>query len=72
MYALSVGGLSYPLLGDVKKEIAKAFGVLREDGLSERATFLIDKNGVIKWAKVNEIGKQRDNEEFFAELKKLN
>lgn len=71
MYALSVGGLSYPLLGDLKKEVATAFGVLREDGLSERATFIIGKDGVIKWSKVNEISKQRDNEEFFAELKKL-
>lgn len=72
MYSLSVGGLSYPLLGDIKKEIAKAFGVLREDGLSERATFLIGTDGTIKWAKVNPIGTQRDNEELLAEVKKCN
>ncbi|OHB72242.1 MAG: hypothetical protein A2W23_08770 [Planctomycetes bacterium RBG_16_43_13] len=71
MYALSVGGLSYPLLGDIKKEVAEKFGVLRPDGLSDRASFIVGKDGKLKWKKVNEISKQRENEEILAELKKL-
>jgi peroxiredoxin len=52
-WAESLGGISYEMLSDFhpRGEVAKAFGVLREDGLSERAIFVIDKTGVIRWAR---------------------
>jgi peroxiredoxin len=45
--------LHFPLLADFepKGEVARAFGAyLAADGISERALFVIDKNGIIKWS----------------------
>ena len=38
----------FPMLSDPSKEIAKAYGVLRDDrGVAARHTFYIDENGII-------------------------
>jgi peroxiredoxin len=45
-------GLSFPLLADFepKGAVARAYGVYRAvDGTSERALFLIDRDGVMRW-----------------------
>ena len=51
--------LNFPLLSDFNKEAAKAFDVLYEifpafemQGVSKRAAFVIDKEGVIKYAEI--------------------
>ncbi len=60
-------GLSYPLLGDTRRQMAKAYGVLYDDATmaadpqkiplylrTKRAWFVIDKQGVIRYAKTTE------------------
>lgn len=78
-WAKSIGGISYPLLSDFYPhgKVSEAFGVLRTDagqpayGASERALFIIDKEGVVRWIDVHPIGEQPDNEELFEILRKL-
>ena len=41
-------GLDYPILSDPEKATAKAYGVLNARGMSDRWTFYIDKEGIIK------------------------
>jgi peroxiredoxin Q/BCP len=41
-------GLDYPILSDTDKSVAKAYGVLRPQGVANRWTFYIDKDGVIR------------------------
>jgi len=51
--------LHFPLLADFepKGEVARRFGVYREhDGTSERALFVIDERGVIRWSYVSPVG----------------
>ena len=51
--------LHFPLLSDFepKGEIARTYGVYRQgDGVSERALFVIDGNGVVFWSYVSPIG----------------
>lgn len=51
--------LDYPLLADTDGAVAAAYGVLRAGGrFAERATFLIDREGVIRhvWPKVKVAG----------------
>jgi alkyl hydroperoxide reductase subunit AhpC len=70
----SVGGISYPLCSDFwpHGEVAKKFGVLRnEEGISERALFIIDKEGIVRFIDVHPIGEQPDNDELFEVLKDL-
>jgi peroxiredoxin (alkyl hydroperoxide reductase subunit C) len=42
--------LPFPMLADVKRELASALGVLGDDGVAQRATFVIDPDGVIQFA----------------------
>jgi glutaredoxin len=72
-WAETFGGITYPLLSDFwpHGRVAQTYGVLREDGRSERAIFVIDKRGVIRYVDVHDIDKQPDNEVLFAELAKL-
>ena len=63
--------LDFPLVSDFNKEATAAYGVLREGGFAERALFVIDKNGVIVYARVNAIGEVPDNGPVFEVLHKL-
>ena len=73
-WAKSLGGLSYDLLSDFhpKGEVAKAYGAYREgDGISERALFIVDKEGKLAFKDIHNIADQPDNEELFEVLRKL-
>ena len=73
-WAKSLGGLSYDLLSDFepKGEVARKFGAYRQnDGISERALFIVDKEGKIGFKDIHDIADQPDNEELFEVLRKL-
>lgn len=72
-WAESLGGITYPLLSDFYPhgEIAKLYGVLLPDGRSERAIFVIDKMGIIRYVDVHDIDLQPDNEVLFRVLAEL-
>lgn len=65
-WAESLGGVTYPLLSDFwpHGKIAEMYGVLREEGYTERALFVIDKEGVIRFIDIHNIDLQPDNEEL--------
>jgi len=72
-WAESLGGITYPLLSDFWPHGAAAvkYGVLRPDGKSERALFVIDKQGVIRYIDIHDIDHQPDNEVLFTELRRI-
>jgi peroxiredoxin len=73
-WATAIGPLSFDLLSDFHPhgEVARKYGVYRPaDGISERAVFVIDKNGRVAWSKVYDIPVLPDNEEIFAALESL-
>jgi len=73
-WAETLGGISYPLLSDFwpHGEVAKKYGIFRsEQGMSERALFIIDKQGVVRYIDVHELREQPDEEVLFEELAKL-
>src|SRR6478672_8600551 len=59
-WAKELGTIDFDLLSDFHPHgaVARQFGVLREDGISERAVFLVDKAGTITFAKVYAIPEQ--------------
>lgn len=64
-WAKSLGGIHYPLLSDFWPHgaVANLYGVLRSvDGTSERAIFVIDKEGVIRYIDIHAIDDRPDNE----------
>ena len=72
-WAESLGGIRYPLLSDFYPhgQVAQQFGVLRSEGYSERAVFVIDNRGVIRYVDVHDIAQQPDNEELFRVLREI-
>jgi peroxiredoxin len=61
------------LLSDFKRDISRAYGVLNEDRFySNRAYFLIDREGRIRWYHVEgSNGDRRENSEILAEIQQL-
>jgi peroxiredoxin len=71
-WAESLGGISYDLLSDFHPhgKVATDYGVMRADGISERAIFVVGKDGKIAWAKQYQIPEQPNLEELFKALEK--
>jgi peroxiredoxin len=68
-----MGQLWFPVLSDFYPHgrVAATYGVLRSDGTSERALFVIDKKGVIRYIDVHDINKRPPLEALVRELEKL-
>nr|APP87929.1 thioredoxin peroxidase [Paulinella micropora]AQX44696.1 thioredoxin peroxidase [Paulinella micropora] len=59
-----IGDINYPLVADLKKEIASAYNVLDVDaGIAVRGLFIIDPAGVVMHATVNNLPVGRNVEE---------
>lgn len=58
-----IQGLKYPLLADLKREMANAYQVLTDDGVALRGLFLIDPKGVLQQATINNLAVGRDVDE---------
>jgi len=68
-----MGKLWFHVLSDFwpHGKVADMFGVLRSDGVSERALFVIDKGGILQYAHVGDINKRPDLQDLAKELEKL-
>ena len=67
-------GYEFPLLADFwpHGEVAKSYGVFDEaKGIAVRGTFVIDKEGVVRWKVVNGIPDARDQAEYLKALAAL-
>jgi peroxiredoxin (alkyl hydroperoxide reductase subunit C) len=59
-----IGPVKFPMVADVKHEITRAYGIEHPDGVAMRASFLIDKNGVVQHQVVNNLPIGRDVDEM--------
>lgn len=67
-----VGDLNYPLVSDIKKEISAAYNVLDpEAGIALRGLFIIDKDGVIQHATINNLAFGRNVDETLRTLQAI-
>ncbi len=69
-----MGKLWFPVLSDFwpHGKVAQMYGVLRTDGVSERALFIIDKKGIIRYIDIHDINERPKLEVLVEQLKKLN
>jgi lipoyl-dependent peroxiredoxin subunit C len=64
--------LPIPMLADIKRELATACGVLdRNEGVALRATFVVDPDGIIRFAAVNDLSVGRNPAEVLRVLDAL-
>lgn len=68
-----MGNLWFPVLSDFWPHggVADLYGVLRTSGVTERALFVIDKEGIIRYAAVGDINKRPELGALVTELRKL-
>jgi len=66
-----IQGVTYPVISDINKNIAKDYEVLNEDGVAYRGLFLIDKEGMVRHQLVNDLPIGRSVEEAIRTLDAL-
>ena len=74
-WAASLGGISYPLLSDFhpKGAVAKSYGLYLDDkGITDRATVIIDKQGIVRYAVSVGPAGLRKAEDLLKECKTVN
>jgi peroxiredoxin (alkyl hydroperoxide reductase subunit C) len=65
-------GLPIPMLADIKRELSAACGILdRVEGVALRATFIVDPQGIIRFAAVNDLSVGRNPDEVLRVLDAL-
>ncbi len=72
-WAKMLGGITYPLLSDFFPHgaVAQAYGVLRAEGMAERAIVIVDKAGLVRYIDVHELLEVPDEEQIFDALRNL-
>ncbi len=69
-WARSLGGISYPLLADVHRDVVKRYGVhWPEINACYRATFVVDKQGIVRFVERYGRGELPDPEKILAQVK---
>jgi lipoyl-dependent peroxiredoxin subunit C len=64
--------LPFPLLADVKRELTGALGILdKKEGVAQRATYIVDPDGIIRFAMVTDLNVGRNPKEVLRVLDAL-
>jgi lipoyl-dependent peroxiredoxin subunit C len=64
--------LPFPMLADVKRELTSALGILdKDEGVAQRATFLVDPQGIIRFVYVTDLSVGRNPQEVLRVLDAL-
>lgn len=66
-----LGDLKYPLVADLKKTISSAYNVLTPEGVALRGLFIIDREGVIQHATINNLAFGRSVDETLRTLQAI-
>ncbi len=66
-----IGNVQFPIVSDLNKEISRSYGVLINESIALRGLFLIDKEGTIRHALVNDLSLGRDVDEALRVLDAL-
>jgi peroxiredoxin 2/4 len=66
-----LGDLKYPLVSDLKKEISASYNVLTDEGIALRGLFIIDKEGMIQHATINNLAFGRSVDETLRVLQAI-
>lgn len=66
-----IGNVRYPLVADITKSISRDYGVLLNDSVALRGLFLIDKEGIVRHAVINDLPLGRNVDEVLRMLAAL-
>ncbi len=64
--------LKFPMLADTKKELSEQLGILhKQDKVPLRATYIVDPDGIVRWASANDLNVGRNVKEVLRTLDAL-
>ena len=64
--------LPFPMLADIKRELCTGLGILDpKEGVAQRATFVVDPEGIIRFVAVNDLSVGRNPQEVLRVLDAL-
>jgi len=66
-----VGKIEFPLISDLDKNISRNYNVLIDESIALRATFLLDKSGIIRHSSINDLPIGRNADEYIRLLDAL-
>jgi len=66
-----IGPVGFPIVADVRHDITRAYGIEHPDGVAMRASFLIDKEGIVQHQVVNNLSLGRNVDEMLRMLDAL-
>jgi|SRR5579883_137939 len=67
-----LANLPFPMLADIKRELCTALGILDpKEGVAQRATFIVDPDGIIRFVSVTDLSVGRNPEEVLRVLDAL-
>ena len=66
-----IGNINFPLVSDLSKFISRSYGVLKDETVSFRATFLIDRDFRVQHSYINNLPLGRNVDEFLRLVKAL-
>ena len=66
-----IGNVRFPLVADLNKQIARDYGVLHDESVALRGLFLIDREGIIRHAVINDLALGRSVDEALRVLDAL-
>lgn len=66
-----IGPVEFTMVADVKHEITRAYGIEHDDGVALRASFLIDRNGIVQHQVVNNLALGREVDEMIRVIEAL-
>ncbi len=64
-------GLPFPMLSDIRKDLSTALGIVDEEGVAMRATYIVDPHGIIRFASVTDMNVGRNVNEVVRVLDAL-
>ena len=66
-----LNGLPFPMMADLRKDLSTALGILDEEGVAKRATFIVDPHGIIRFVSVTDMNVGRNVAEVLRVLDAL-
>ena len=68
----SLFDLPFPMLADIKRELTQELGILdRQEGVAQRATYIVDPEGIIRFSMVTDLSVGRNPQEVLRVLDAL-
>ena len=68
----ALSNLPFPMLADIKRELSSELGILNKaEGVANRATFIADPDGIIRFAMINDLNVGRNPKEVLRVLNAL-